>query len=188
MPKNSISPRPEMPETLRLVKGGVDHSQDQPKKSNKTHPQYAVPGAVRGRPPRYSRKLGRRICDAIIDHLSLRKALREIPDLPSSSTIYNWLYDGKHQEFARQYELTRMLTAEIMLDEMRDIANECPMRVKTVIRPGGIKKTYSSIDPVGIARNRLRVKTLQWIMSKVSPRKYGNRVYPETQSDLGVYS
>ena len=58
---------------------------------------------------------------------------------------------------------------ELIANELIPIADELP--VCQVPDPdGGVSER---IDPAGVQRNRLRVDTRKWLMSKLLPKKYG---------------
>ncbi len=88
--------------------------------------------------------------------------------MPSTDTIYKWRY--RHSEFADKYALAKAKQAELMAEQLIDIADE------------GINDTYiddygkQQIDTDVIARSRLRVDTRKWYASKLAPKIYGDQV------------
>jgi len=148
-------------------------------KSKKTHPTKAVPGAVDGRPSIFTAELGLKICKALLKHGSLREALRKEKGLPQSSTIHEWRFDGKHKEFAEQYDLAKRATIEEMGEEIIEISDEAPTIVSTVFGSNERESQYEFTDAAGISRNKLRVDTRKFLLSKIVPKVYGDKIQHE---------
>ena len=107
-----------------------------------------------GRPTLYTQILGKRICNLISEGKSVRKICRR-KNMPTAKTIFNWLLDEDKKVFLQQYETARNIQAELMFEELLEIADE---RSKNVLRA------------------RLRVDTRKWYLSKVLPKKFGEKV------------
>lgn len=119
-----------------------------------------------GRPSEYTKELGNFICDELADGKSLRAICRE-EGMPNRSTVNNWLL--KYPTFYGQYVKARDVQADNMFDEILDIAdlNSSDYRCDEY----GNEKP----DHEHIARSRLRIDTRKWYLSKVLPKKYGER-------------
>ena len=107
-----------------------------------------------GRPSKYTKELGETICRRISKGESIRKLVKD-DKMPSSATIFNWLLDEDKKEFLEHYEKAMNTKAELMFDELLEIADE---KGKDVMRA------------------RLRVDTRKWYLSKVLPKKFGEKV------------
>ena len=118
-----------------------------------------------GRPSRYSKKIAEAICNALIDGMTLRKICAS-PEMPSVQTVMNWLKPGVNPEFLEQYARARELQAELMADEILEIADDASQ--DTVSTEHGERA-----DKEWIARSKLRVQTRQWLMGKHAAKKYG---------------
>ncbi len=122
------------------------------------------------RPSDYTAEIAAAICDRIIGGESVRQ-IADSPDMPGQRTIYQWLQ--KHDEFAQQYARAREAQAERLQDEIISIADD------------GTNDTYRDddgnvrTDHDVVARSRLRVDTRKWLMSKLAPKKYGDKVTNE---------
>lgn len=108
------------------------------------------------RPSIFTEKLGINICQRIMDGESLLKISRD-NKMPNRSTIHAWLLDETKKKFSNNYERAVNTRTENMFDELNEIADlqdkkESPMR------------------------SRLRVDTRKWYLSKVMPKKFGDKM------------
>jgi len=126
-----------------------------------------------GRPSTYTDEIADRICNRLIEGDSINH-ISQADDIPSQYTIYKWLND--FPEFAKKYAHARELQAERMLEEIFAIADETSNDTITVMR-GEMETEVANNE--WINRSRLRVDTRKWAMSKLAPKKYGERVQTE---------
>jgi hypothetical protein len=119
-----------------------------------------------GRPSDYTPQLASRICERLSGGESLRAICGE-EAMPDKATVLRWL--PKHEEFRDQYARARELQAEHWAEEILEIADD------------GAKDSYQDsdgnerVDHEVVARSRLRVDSRKWLMSKLAPKKYGDR-------------
>jgi hypothetical protein len=124
-----------------------------------------------GSPTDYTEELANRICETVATSPLGTNKLCIIHKewMPSPDTIYKWRY--RHQEFADKYAMAKARQAELMAEELIDIADD------------GINDTY--VDDQGnvktdtdvVARSRLRVDTRKWYASKLAPKIYGDKMH-----------
>lgn len=107
-----------------------------------------------GRPTDYSPELATEICSRISIGESVRTIVKD-NKMPSSSTIFRWLLDEDKKEFWEQYEKARNIQAELMFEELLDIADD---------------------QEADVMRSRLKVDTRKWYLSKVLPKKFGDKI------------
>jgi hypothetical protein len=95
---------------------------------------------------------------------SLRKICRD--NGMAEATVRQWVRDDR-EGFAAQYQAARMLQVESWSDQIVEIANR------------------EDLDPHD---KRVRVDTLKWLMSKLVPKRYGDRllVAGEAENPLQV--
>jgi len=117
-----------------------------------------------GRPTKYSQELSIKICIELARGKSLRKVC-ETEGMPDISTVFDWIH--RHEEFAKQYARAKEEGADAMFEEINDIADETIQ----VIKSGAEKKSSAYAQA-----QRLRVDTRKWYMSKVKPKKYGDKL------------
>jgi hypothetical protein len=121
-----------------------------------------------GRPTDYTSELATRICERIAKGESVRTIVKD-EDMPSSSTIFRWLLDDSKKEFWEQYEKARNIQAELMFEELLDIADDGTN--------DWLEKNEAYIlNGEAIGRSRLRVDTRKWYLSKVLPKKFGEKI------------
>ena len=133
-----------------------------------------------GRPSLFSVEIAQEICSRIMDGESLRKTCRD-EHMPERMTIFRWLHDNT--EFCDQYARAREIQADTLAEEILEIADD------------GRNDTYTTNDDDGegvervnhdvIARSRLRVDARKWYASKLSPKKYGDKVQQEISGPDG---
>jgi hypothetical protein len=120
-----------------------------------------------GRPSKYSNKIALDICEQITKGKSLNRICKS--DLmPSISTAFKWL--DKHSEFRDNYTQARKEQAETIFEEMIDIADESTNDFMT--DENGHKK----VDQEAMARTRLRIETRKWVLGKMRPKKYSDKL------------
>ncbi len=124
-----------------------------------------------GRPSDFSPEIANRICEELIEGVSLRKVCLA-DDMPSASTVCRWL--GQFPEFREQYAHAREAQADTLTDEMLDIAddgtNDWMEKRNGEGDPGGFEYNGDAVQ-----RSRLRIDTRKWYASKLAPKKYGER-------------
>lgn len=126
-----------------------------------------------GRPTKYNKELATTICKRIADGDSVRTIVQE-DVMPSSSTIFRWLLDEKHKGFWEQYEKARNIQAELMFEELLDIADNGEN--DWVVRMEKDNEKWWTQNGEAISRSRLRVDTRKWYLSKVLPKKFGDKM------------
>lgn len=125
-----------------------------------------------GRPTIYSKDLALKVCFDLARGKSLRR-ICEDEDMPNADTIYTWLLDGNHKEFSEQYARARNVQAELMFEEILDIADDGSNDFMTITKGD---ETYNVEDREVTNRSRLRVDSRKWFLSKVLPKKFGDKV------------
>lgn len=104
-----------------------------------------------GRPSIYTDELAARICERLSHGESLRSICRD-DDMPDRCTVRAWALDIP--KFSAQYARAREIGWSDVAEDLLDIAD----------------------DPTGDAvRDRLRVDTRKWLLSKMLPKVYGDK-------------
>jgi hypothetical protein len=111
-----------------------------------------------GRPSSYSEQTANDILAMIESGMTLT-TICNLPDMPHISTIYDW--QDSNPEFAERYSRARTRQADTLASRVIDEA------------------MTSSDAPIG----RLRMDALKWFASKMSPKKYGDKVELETNTN-----
>lgn len=127
-----------------------------------------------GRPTDYSEELGTLICGRLADGESLRQICRS-DDMPDKATVLRWI--PKQPAFRDQYAHAREMQSEHWADEILEIADDGTNDWTERENKDGT--TTEVVDHDHIARSRLRVDSRKWLMSKLAPKKYGDKVTQE---------
>lgn len=126
-----------------------------------------------GRPTDYGPEVVGIICSELAQGKSLREICRR-EDMPALSSVFLWL--SKHKEFSEQYTRAREAGVEALAEETLEIADEASndwMERNDPDNPGYV------VNGEHIQRSRLRVDTRKWLLSKIAPKKYGDKVTNE---------
>ncbi len=124
-----------------------------------------------GRPSMYSEALTAEICRRMMEGESLRSICRD-EAMPSKVSVLKWL--EVHEEFVSQYARAREMQADHMADEILEIADDGTNDWMERAAKGG--ETVTVPDQEHIQRSRLRVDARKWLMARMAPKKYGDKV------------
>lgn len=108
-----------------------------------------------GRPSDYTQDLADSICDELSEGKSLRTVCLS-EEMPSKTTVFKWL--RTHQEFADQYARAKQEGTDAWAEELHEIGDDVPE------------------EKEAINKARLRIDTRKWLMSKMKPKKYGEKL------------
>lgn len=103
---------------------------------------------------------------------------------PSFTTFMRWLAEeGEAGNILRdKYARAREAQAEVMAEDILAIADEECTTVradKHGTQDDGDGKTEVVFDSTAVQRNRLRVDARKWLLSKMAPKKYGDKIQAE---------
>ena len=129
--------------------------------------------AEMGRPTKYSEELGKKICKELASGKSLKR-ICEKKEYPTAKTVYNWLLDKDKKDFLHNYESARNIQADLMFDDLLDIADDGTNDYYVKENKDG--SIYKALNSEHVQRSRLRVDTRKWYLSKVLPKKYGEKL------------
>ena len=125
----------------------------------------------------YSEEDKKRIVDEICNKISNGKSLRRslIESEIAFETFYRWIDSDESK--SKQYVRATELRAEEMAEQILEIIDATENDI--IIDPNtGSPVTNHNV----IQRDRLRADKRQWLMSKMFPKKYGDRV----QQDVNI--
>lgn len=142
-----------------------------------------APAKKMGRPSGYSDDLADVICARLVENggRSLRSVCAD-DDMPSLSTAMRWLSESEH--FQQQYARATDVRAEIMAEDTLEIADDARNDYIEKARENG--ELFIVADQEHIARSRLRIDTRKWLLSKMAPKKYGDKVQAEVSGPGGA--
>jgi len=115
-------------------------------------------------------------CALLADGYTLRQTAEQVG--VTSGAISARVLDDAH--FAAQYARAMSVRADVLADEIVDIAEDG--RNDWEERENKDGSTYTALNREAIERSRLRMDARKWIASKLKPKKYGDRM----QSDIDL--
>ena len=124
-----------------------------------------------GRPTLYSDELSATICARIADGQSVREICRD-EAMPCMSTVFNWL--AGNSEFLERYARAKEAQAEHLAEDILDIADDGSN--DWIQRAGKDGETFWVENGEALQRSRLRVDARKWLLSKLLPKKYGDKL------------
>jgi hypothetical protein len=117
----------------------------------------------------YTPEVGNVICGHLADGKSL-KAVCRMGGMPPASTVLNWLKDENLAAFADQYTRAREIGYQLLSDEIIEISDDG--KGDSWTDDDGVEHT----DNERVARSKLRVDSRKWMLSKMLPKVYGEKI------------
>ena len=118
-----------------------------------------------------------RICEHISENkASLRDALK-LDGMPPAITFYDWIDSDELK--AKQYARACEERADAIFEEIIDISDDGTNDWMTK-RIGDLD--IEVVNTEHIQRSKLRVDSRKWMLSKMNPKKYGDRM----QNDINL--
>lgn len=139
-----------------------------------------------GRPSKYTKEIGLKICEMLTEGYTLRQ-ICNLDGIPGKTTIMRWLLDVSNKdldEFRNQYARAREAQADHWADEIIEIADEGIN--DWMEREGKRGETQVVCDHEHVNRSRLRVDARKWLMAKAAPKKYGDKITQEVTGKDGA--
>lgn len=119
------------------------------------------------------------IADLIVELIAEGESVRAIcrrKDMPAMSTVFKWL--AENPAFALAYSAAMDVRAAGIFDEILEIADNPQVGRKTKKTPAQGKAPAKTevIEGDMIEHRRLRVDSRKWVLARMSPRKYGDKM------------
>ena len=134
-----------------------------------------------GRPSSYTEAKGLIICARMADGENLTQICRD-KDQPARGTVTKWLL--AFPEFAAIYALARDALLDTYADEIINIGDDGT--TDYVLKTGRNGHEYMAVDQEHIQRSRLRCDNRRWLLSKLRPAQYGDRITAEVGGKVTV--
>ncbi len=128
-----------------------------------------------GRPTKYTKALATEFCSRLVDGTSVRTVCLA-DDMPTTSTIFKWL--SEKPEFSDQYAKSKEMASEALAEEIFDISDNGTNDWMEMHDKDGECIGYK-VNGEALQRSRLRVDTRKWYLSKIVPKKYGDKIQTE---------
>lgn len=130
---------------------------------------------ARGKQFEFSQEKANKICELITEGKSLR-TIEKIRGMPTAGCIIRWL--GRHPAFEQQYAQARKASTDALFEEILDICDNGSNDWMEQNATGEGRKIWK-VNGEHIQRSKLRVDTRKWALSKLQPKKYGEKVTTE---------
>ena len=125
-----------------------------------------------GRPSDYTQELADEICQRLASGASMRTVCAD-DAMPCMTTVFKWLREKP--EFTQQYTRAKEESADAMFEEMMDIADDGTNDWMEAHTKEGEALGWRE-NGEALQRSRLRVDTRKWALSKLKPKKYGDKI------------
>lgn len=136
--------------------------------NKRSTPGRGLQAVPTGRPSTYSLEVAQQILERIASGEML-KDICASHGMPPAPTVRGWVIDDR-EGFASQYKRARELACWEMADEIKRISDD-PAGDFTIDGDGKVTPNFENVQ-----RSRLRVDTRKWLLSKMLPRYFGDRV------------
>ncbi len=144
------------------------------KTRKKAAPAEAGSPVPRGRPSTFSQAIAHEICERLADGESLRSICQD-DHMPGRRTVLDWLDDDANAHFRAKYARAREAQADLLAEEIVQIADTPQMGTKSVSKASGVEISEGDM----IEHRRLQVLARQWYAAKLAPKKYGDKITQE---------
>jgi len=144
----------------------------------------ATTGQKSGRPSRYTKQLAAEICAELAQGNSLRTVCRQ-EKMPGPSTVFRWL--SEKADFREQYARAKEESADALFEDLLDIADDGSNDWMEKHGKDGESGGYQ-LNGEHIQRSKLRVDARKWMMSKMKPKKYGDRIQQDVTVNVDAAS
>ena len=124
-----------------------------------------------------NRKLPKKAYDRVFERMaegwSVKQACLE-DDTPSEAAFYKWLNDDEDGAKVERYTRAREARADYIFEDMLDIADDASNDYMMRQNRDGTESEV--LDSEHVQRSRLRIDTRKWMLGRMSPTKYGDKL------------
>lgn len=121
------------------------------------------------------------ICERMCKAESLRSICRD-PSMPPRSVIMKWII-GDVNGFHSQYTHARDVGLDQMADETLEISDTA---VEAIVEEYSDKNGRKITKSDAWNHRRLQIDTRKWYLSKLAPKKYGDKIEHEVHGEVTV--
>jgi len=132
----------------------------------------------------FTQEMADKICERIIGGETVGQITAD-DNMPAKSTVFKWL--AENSGFSDQYARAKMAQMDMMAEELLEIADDGTNDWMERKNDDGEAYGWRE-NGEAMARSRLRVDTRKWLMSKMAPKKYGERTTTDINhsGDIGL--
>lgn len=119
----------------------------------------------------YTQRIADEICRRLAEGESLRSICRD-EEMPDESSVRAWALDNVNG-FGPQYARAREIGYDKLAEEILEISDTPQLGVIRTSKPDGGEEVKEADM---IEHRRLRVDSRKWMLSKMLPKKYGDKL------------
>lgn len=126
-----------------------------------------------GRPSSFTEEVADKICSQLAIGMSLREICRA-DDMPGAATVFRWLANPDYKTFREQYARAKEAGIEALAEDILDIADDATN--------DWMERKDSNGENIGwqfngeaARRSQIRIDARKWLLSKLAPKKYGDK-------------
>lgn len=132
---------------------------------------------------KFDEKMGELICELMANGWSMRQ-ITKLDGMPGRTNINRWILKGFAEDapkdlkrFAESYTRAKDLRVNFWEEEIIDISDDTSNDWMEREHPNGGSTKVA--DKEVVLRARLRIDTRKWLMSKLIPKRYGEKITQE---------
>lgn len=141
----------------------------------------ALARRLAGRPSTYDHDKAMEICARLTLGQSLQSICAKVPNMPCEATVFHWL--NGNPSFLKTYLRARELQADSLFDQVLDIADNEGRDIVELKNEEG--KTREVLNPVAVARAKVKIDARFRMAGKLNPKKYGEKLLQEISGPDG---
>jgi phosphatidate phosphatase PAH1 len=142
-------------------------------------PSAPVEKKPNGRPSSYTKAIADEICERLAHGESLHSICKS-EHMPSKTTVLRWAIDDV-QGFKTVYAHAREIQLGVREDELFDIVDDSTNDwIERESKNGDVSVVPNREH---IDRTRLRVETRKWVLTKLRPDRFGDKIEQTHKSD-----
>jgi len=112
---------------------------------------------------------------------SLESICKEIESAPSARTVYRLI--EADDSLCQRYTRAKDAQLQILADQLIDLADTERICEKVTIKADGSREVVI-LDQV--ERTKVQIDTRKWLLAKLNPKKYGERIQQEHSGEIGI--
>lgn len=96
------------------------------------------------------------------------------PEMPEASTVYRWLQE--RHEFAEAFDQARQAGVEALVDQLIALSDG--------VEP--LRADQAPKDADSVQRAKLRIDVRKWVLAKLAPQRFGDRVEAKSTETIDL--
>ena len=133
-----------------------------------------------GRPSLYTQALAEEICERIANGETLNQICRD-EHMPERRTVVDWALNDR-DGFSARYARARDAQLEHWADEIVEISDDGSN--DWIERETKSGRVITVLNDEAVQRSRLRADNRKWLLSKLKPERYGDKLELSGKLDL----